>query len=873
MSFYEAFVSAVSVSLQIHLARCQGSIFLGQRTLFTPLHDGVSHEFLSYANSQPSSFISTPTVDITSNGKLILSAKPVFEHSLERVSVSSPVNSGDDIWIAPVGKICRFVSFTKNGQQGTFLGGTGALRETWKSAVCRWLDMFGLQMDDESENWVELEIMTNDLVFGNYFAQAIGISVLPSPVLQIVWPAKYCFRRTYSKPPSSVSDLECFSTNSQSSLEFAESWLLKTQERIQILANKQESPNQVADPPIKPEIPEFPESLARIIRCPNFASQAPLYPTPPDIPGQTNFGLTHPPDSVTSGADGPTHLQKPDHEPSALSNVVMQNNDATSDLTGTSEMYIDNIYDKDDDLFGDLDATELGERDLTEADLNFFDDLDSAQVESVPMENEVSQKTNQREALSSFVNRSSPSPKEMPVVSASLENRGGPNSNHIIATALDTTNENTLVPSEKNQSNHFPQSVGESDAGSVIARPMSPPLSPIEIQKILFPERPATGQTYSRANTKHSLFEPVNFGHKVVSDEKYDVHGRFWFTGNQFQRPTNHNLCVRTYPSTIPTLQSLGDTQNVASSAINTLNAGFEQFGSQLHSHVSSDDSDDSDDSFTFEYETSASLMAGYKRKRSPGDSPGSMTEMDQASDAKLTENCFALVGSFLVDSPKWSLVPNFFISPNAGGHIPIQREEINSLARLVVEQTVQTTLKHEKDGYGKWSENQLSQIPNLIFLDNIAGLGHTEKLDLKGLTVADTQPQASRDNENQFTLPLVSPGYITKIPLPHVRVYRGKYTLEALASLIVFWKIFSLRPLSGEKDCVAYCLHPGNTSEGAGAFLDRMSLVYAGANLGKHTRSTNSGGLLSWELDASKDYTAVMNTLCMTCAKFGMIL
>lgn len=215
-AIYASFITAITGTISLQLIRHHGAVPLGSRTLFTALErDGYESPTIANDSLTSSPSLTTLQVQFTPVGKLTVAFQTIAQHGLSRIH-SPKDNPGEtpdaqpglDVWLSPNGAIARLISVNTSAQ-GAF--GANSLNEgssslsaakrlQWKQSVVEWLKNFGLPIDShEEELWVEVE------TWEPFYARLAGdiwrqneenSSALP--LKRILWPARYCFRRTKS---------------------------------------------------------------------------------------------------------------------------------------------------------------------------------------------------------------------------------------------------------------------------------------------------------------------------------------------------------------------------------------------------------------------------------------------------------------------------------------------------------------------------------------------------------------------------------------------------------------------------------------------------------------------------------------------------
>lgn len=823
-------------------------------------------------------------------GTITVSAQTISQAGILRlcnprdgITPSLIAKPGVDVWLCPNGTIARLV--TANVDPSNALSPNNPLpainsakQIQWKSDVLRWLQNFGLNVGAaDEEPWVEVE------VWEPFFARLAGEAWRQSdenpsmlPLKRMLWPARFCFRRASSSKSSSRVQTSLL----DEPLDFAEQWSTVTGSlNLDAAVNLQNTPiaqepqprDLEMSPSPKVEPTEHIESLSRIAQYPDLQSANLVYPTPPD--GAVPVGPSAPSTSEAM-ADGPDFGISRGHQQSSRRNFedtdspLIQNN-ATGVGTGR--------YDASDeeDLFGEISGRDFGSKGIADADFSFFDDPDFEGMGGDEQSEE-------------FEQAHQPSPGQSYVdPDAMADEVQSPN----LLPEPTITQEEHLSPAHEKPS-ESPDQIKLRDelTQSPIDRApqtISPPLSPIEVKKILFPGTQVAGHTQPTDHRGQGHYLPVTFEHRLGNwDQKYGAAGKFWFS-------TDNPLEDGVQSSTIPTIGLPRRTRGSANgsitkdrSAVGTSVAKIEQ---DLRStSVSSDESDDSDDSVEMLSEPAPTpktipTIPSLKRKRAPSDSdllsiasPAKSMAGNDTNPPSATENSIFL-GNFLANFSDWTFTGYFSAFTPQQHPVLLRREHQLQVAQLLVDQITQSSLKHSLDGHIGLFDLE-SQCSSLQPLEDIRLPGDASKLDLKKYISLQDELFASQSQQPQSQAQPPHKDFpkslIYKLPAPHVRIRRGKEFLEALPPTVSFWETFGLEPAHGAKDISAYCIHPQIASKAADAFLTRFGLLYKSCNLGNHTRGEFSmafeDGLRPWQSESPR-YESMMQVLKGMCEELGM--
>ncbi|KAJ5267127.1 hypothetical protein N7478_009935 [Penicillium angulare] len=881
-AIYASFISAVAGAISLHLIRSHGALPLGSRTLFTAL-ESVGYESPRVDNDSPfsRSCLTTLNAQLNPSGILTISTQTIVQEGLSRLC--SPhddvadllrAQPGTDLWICPNGTVARLVTANIESptapSPGFIVPADAAVKKTqWKSDVTQWLSNFGLYIDSvDEEPWVEIE------VWEPFFARLAGEawrqgeeSQIPLPLKRMLWPARFCFRRTGSQlqrhsnrdswPESFVDD----------PLNFAERW---PSEVDAILANQQTQSVPVLEKPqskdqdmtsSKVENVEGFESLARMAQYPDLPPANLVYPTPPD--GAAAIGMhtinqaENFPDDADSNNLSPAGPMDPKNNPNAR---------LSPDIgIGTGH------YDAsdDEDLFGEMKERDFGSRGITDADFSFFDDPELDDMDDVPT-----------------ARLEEPEPPVL-VEEKPQESVIGNTELDVTATidAPDISEEAVEVkPVEAKQDDAEPpdEPMGSpasraSSSDSASPAIISPPLSPVEVKKILFsgarkddPEK----SNDSRAQQGH--YHPVTFEKKIGDwDHKYGAAGKFWFSSDSLAKGSDSS------PSAIPTIGlphrgRSGGSIARASLATKTASPAVLDDDNQSSLDSESESSDYSDDMVS-EHAQVAPTLVSLKRKRVASDSdlqsaasPAKSAGASDGSANSKVDNC-AFLGNFLANFSDWNFIGYFSTFLVQQLPVLVRKEDQIPIAQLLVDQITQSSLNHTLGGHIGLFDQESESFTWRTYLEEVSFLGVPAKLDLKAYTSLQ-ESSAVAASQQPSNLSLKDP--IVKIPAPHVRIRRGKEYLEALPPAISFWETFDLEPAHGPKDISSYCIHPHAAAKAADVFLNRSGLHYQSCNLGSHSRGDKSmafeNGLKSWG-SGSSNYASMMQSLKGICEELGM--
>lgn len=852
---------------------------LGSRTLFTAV-ERLGYESPRIDNESPLSIpcLTTLSVQLNAPGTLAISSHTISQVGIRRLcspqdDISDVLRAqpGTDLWLCPNGTVARLVTANIESPaasspgiatQGDIL----AKRNQWKQDVKQWLINFGLHADlVDEESWVEVEVwepIVARLAGEAWRQQDENQSALP--LKRMLWPAQFCFRRS---SPSFHSFLQHGSL--EDPLEFSYSW---PSDKISLKLKKGALENAIEEGPTlkDPEMSsprletlEGLESLSRMAQYPDLQTTNIVYPTPPD--GATTVG--------------PTASNVPDifHEDPGFNITPAIPHDIKTQGNFNASINADigtGLYDAsdDDDLFGEMNDRDFGSKGITDADFSFFDDPSFDQIDGdAPI-------TGLRETSQPDLETTVPVDERDDNPDVTDVPARVPSEALNITTTADHGDTRPYQPEPGSLGPvqiTEPMAIDSPSASfpDLKAQTISPPLSPVEIKKILFSG--SQNHDHSSNQDGHSQqghYHPVAFQKRIGDwDQKYGSAGKFSFASG--------NAPISTAESTSNSIPTIGLPHRDRNRTDLSRGASPLAFESRHRSYsVSSDDSGEDSDAITPDHISTAATLPSLKRKRLPSESdiqsvasagkPMSTTE--GTSGSKIENSAF--LGNFLSNFSDWKLVGFFSAFQTPQLPVIVRREDQIAVAQLLADQITQSSLDHQLGGRVGLFGLEGEIIPLRACFEDTDFPGNLTRLDLKGyLSLQDEEILESAQPPKDM-----AKGSLSKISIPHLRICRGKDYLEALPPAVSFWETFGLEPASGPKDVAAYCIHPRGASQAADAFLDRFSLQYQSCNLGNHTRGDKSltfnKGLRLWESEPSS-YASMMHSLQELCEELGLDL
>ncbi|KAH8704950.1 mediator complex subunit 13 C-terminal-domain-containing protein [Talaromyces proteolyticus] len=924
VAIYASFVSAVAGVISLQLIRRFNAIPLGARTLFTSI-DRSFFDDPNIANEDADSLpaLTTLRIEVSPVGKIIVSLHTVYQDGISRLGDPGlmEVNLTDvrpnmDVWLAPNGTVARLI--TVNTEQSTVFAArqtkndansrqiTETKQRFWKDSVVEWMNNVGLPVKcPEEEQWVEVEVSEPFYarLAADYLRQ-MDDSQSSSPLKRILWPSSYCFRRAKSASTTLVDEIDLLVTESDDPVHFAENWLgtAGTRQGKPAAASSilQQIPQTKDLSTPRVDFSEHIESLARVAQYPDLQSASTVYPTPPDgaLASAMNQAASDP-----FGADG--------HEMS-MSQISADGSIARRDqmvkaFGGNAASGLKNelgvatgLYDThgDEDLFGDINDKDFGPKGITDADFNFFDDPEIDDFEPAKPDVEPVQETRQQ-SLPEVTEARSPTEDnfgektqdEIATQPINIDTQSNDEPKAILSVDTNQTN-------QTNQMNQTQNITSDEKAWSLSKQAISPPLSPVEVKRILFSAKNTNERNEgAKKDTKYvdvdpdkkpSRYNSISFQQGLtMSDQKYANSGHFFFTAQKDKPPT------ASFASETPEIPTVGfprgRKQRFTYPNDGRTNGAHQsppmQFLPRSASVSSSDTSFDSSDD-DGERGVSPIRLTNLKRKRPLSEAERSTTSsLERLSiaseiDSQLAkEDSSVFLGNFFSVFTDWSLAGCFSIRQNQYSPVLIRKDDQVQLAQLMVDQLTQSSLSHNIDGSKPAPDLEDDTVSLHTSFDDTT-LGDSERLDLRTLVSmhdniqASVETSVSRMNIQRKDIK----GSIMRLPPPHLRIHRGRDFIEVLPSSISFWETFGLEPANGQKDVSSYCIYPHYSAEGADTFVTRLGLLYSSCNLGKHVRGDKSkafeNGMGMWNIaKGDGSYVRTMQALKNLCEGLGSAL
>ncbi|CRG84467.1 Mediator of RNA polymerase II transcription subunit 13 [Talaromyces islandicus] len=923
---YASFVSAIAGLVSLQLTRRLDAIPLGARTLFTPIERSFfSGPTIADSNANALPALTTLRIELSLTGKAIVSLNTVYQDGISRlggydITDVNPVDMrpNTDIWLAPNGTVARLIAFNaeksnvfaeRQKSDVTTRQFVESRQMLWKDTVVEWMRDIGLTVSSpEEEHWVEVEVSEPFYArfAADYLRQLDDIQSV-SPLKRILWPSRFCFKRAKITSASLIDDIDSLVTDCDDPVNFAENWIGTAGARqgkpVPSTSHMQQTPQNKESSTPRIDFPEQIESLARVAQYPDLQSASTVYPTPPDGALVSAMNQTA---SDAFGSDGhDISMSRPTGDgiyPRRGVQIARNPGDATASRVKNESEVATGLYDTngDEDLFGDIDDKAFGPKGITDDDFNFFDDpeIDDFDMgKDFDMEKPIAEPTQETPQQPQQPQLETVD-IQTPQAGVSIEN---PQDEVIMQPSVNPDPQGDQGPGsvlnvekiETNEHQNIATATPHGKYWNLPEQAMSPPLSPIEVKKILFSTADTDTTDANKdtklidldADKKQSRYDSISFQQGLtMSDQKYSSSGHFFFAAQK------RDIATANPSSEIPLVgfprgrkpththqpEKLNGTQQSPSAT------RIPRSTSVSSSETSFDSSDDD-----YERESSPARLATLKRKRPLSEAERSTTSsLERLSIASETdthftrEDCSVFLGNFFSITTDWSLAGYFAFKQNHYSPVLIRKEDHVQLAQLMVDQLAQSSLSHKIDGCKPTPDLENDTVTLHTPLDDTSVLGENERLDLKTLVSLHDNMQmtmetpSARPNMQRKDVK----GSITKISLPHLHVHRGKDYLDILPSSMSFWETFGLEPANGPKDISAYCIYPHFATEAADAFMTRLGLVYSGCSFGQHVRGDRykpfENGLGAWSIAKGDGaYMRTMQSLKNLCESLGAAL
>ena len=434
------FITAVMGLLSYRLASLHNYIPLNFQTFINPLPSGIEHAAFA---EEKAVWLTTLDISLTTSGSLLIVPKTSREDGLVSVPASiapsdvSGVHVGTELWLAPGGRISRYIGTHLPAQGTTPSQGSrspspfddtrmGSLTSSaqptvnrWKADVVTWLSQKGIFLDAPAaeQGWIWVEVLVTDRR-----EKRISTDKGKHPetdaqvIVPILWPLALCVRRYCAQfdsldrelPDQSVQTTLGSQRQPIDPLAFAQSWYHQKEQRDRDIKANDEA--RLAE-----QITEKVETLTSLgldqARADDSSGRAPsvigptdavdlegasgMHQTPPDgLRGLTGEGpgsvfppepaSTHPPGASPPGEQSADAVAgSRSHSVTYDQNSRRPGPDGKGDASDARKASTATVFELDagnfrtgdgGPTFGHLDEDMFNEIGVTEEDFSFFDD-------------------------------------------------------------------------------------------------------------------------------------------------------------------------------------------------------------------------------------------------------------------------------------------------------------------------------------------------------------------------------------------------------------------------------------------------------------------------------------------------------------------
>ena len=797
----DAFLCSVVGKVNRTISGSGQAIMLNPRTL-------VVYSPAKSNGVRSSSAISNHSIDYVASidlenagGNLVVSVRQV--HNVEVNCASQMLQAGIkandledlDAWLAPCGRPARLKAISSGSDHMSARNDLtpDALRQAiMKDCVTSRLLDHGIPVSKD-ERWINATIIVQNEPPASEEpdeGKEQNLQILRS----ILWPSSLIFstRRPNIQGDSSV---EIGSNKIYDPLKAAEMWFTASAARADKVGKRKAA--KVAEQVQKDRLAleamhreDAPATSPTVIRSyTDVNSAAAIYPTPPD--GQ----LSH----VTPGVSSMDGAGVTPGDPTDLSRLTQsetQNEDI--EMEDSNEVTGPGFF--NDDLFEDKpgENSESGEMD-NDPDWDFFDEPDAqAERKAGPDDMDDGDQENEDTLMED------------------TEPAAGLNQ-ETISDEIQTPRAG--VRDQQLDNKHEMQTQGSVEAGP-LAADMSIPASSKEISSTSGPEeanpalekRRESGRDSSRDETDNQFSNPSQ-------DAKYGKEGgRFWF-GQRAADASNDQVQKRLALS--KKLKS-GETGRILEPKLGQRKDDDSSDGTRTPSSSGSTPFDSSE--MFSEDDTANDPWTTLKRKWTETAEVTSPTEqlLDESERRSLEAEYGKILDSLFEEVGQWPM--DTALQPaSIEGQSSKRTEDEVQLAQLLVDQISQSFILHN---FGQKTSNETTEALLGLWKSVGSSFGSFQRPTLQQLFQICT---SSGETENTYAT----------FQTPKIRVKRGDKELEALPSLLRFWETFALQPAGGTRNVTAFCMQPpiDPMAETCTAFLQQISQVYQGCNLGNHQR------------------------------------
>ncbi|KAL8692987.1 MAG: hypothetical protein Q9218_002104, partial [Villophora microphyllina] len=701
----------------------------------------------------------------------------------------------------------------------------------------------------------------------------------------ILWPACACLIQALESSPTQDDVLQRISLGTfVDPLTKVEQWFLGRTARAEAAEarRKEDAERRFKENRQAETIPEQTDdtTIDRIAQTSQYLSAqeaSGIYPTPPDGMAALTQGSYEVHDT-----NGPNTTEAQGNAPSMKHAAELHSPDAAS-----LEVDVQRRHSESHDLFGGLDTDMFEANDLTEADLNFFDEpdevLDQMSLDAVP--------SNIQSKGSGTETRQPSSQERAPEI---VHTNGSSNAeDDRTDTALQIAN--ALGPTSKSDAS--PISPASDDLGDAASEATSANSScrsdssnhVLQTSIDGHEEKPASKEKRSTFNHVSPMTRVQNF------DEKYRQQGIYAASSPKdlkASRPTQDNGALN---STLPRIGALPD-----SSGPSTISPDGMQDMAYVHRGRFPWDTDvvdtSSSESASAQEESKMSPNSSKKRKRASSmesDSPATPAlsdRLNETASGDLSHTDTAAKGTSHYHQTLDDILDYLDDSPTATGNVYIGNDQaFIQVAQFVAEQRIlqngfmQCVSLSPKSCYDLHTSHQFKDSSAALKNAVEKVLPGAQPCNLKALLDLGLGHSLDASAKNQLNSPSQLRSRVAKNPgdalyktqAPYLGVQRGKEPMEVLPPALYFWEELGLGPVQQDKNIVAYMIYPNNepVRDAASAFLLTIGTCYQSCKFGRHVCGTQPGnhgeGLIPMPV-SSADPQSVFKGLDEVCERLG---
>jgi mediator of RNA polymerase II transcription subunit 13, fungi type len=851
---YRLFMSAILCMAKSVLRHDESLISLGPNTFLVRTQLDITQENEGTSEMADSWRLAMINTQLLSDGQTLAFITQNVPAAFKRVStissrdgMSPRIEKPSKVLLAVSGQYARY----NGGYTGSLLISTDALDDEnsaelkessvkkakqwiWQTAVTEWLAQHEISnLNIEAESWIEVELPLCAVDKDEPQSPEGSERTAHFVWKPILWPASLCFVNTGDdreeiRPRSLLQTLD-------DPLRFVQDWATSAADRESALKTEEE---EATETPMQTEridhldgthnnIHFDASQYFRRVTSLDGQAAAAIYPTPPD--GM----LSH----VTPGVFPGDGIAATPGEGTTTAGQVALDMEMV-DPAGVGEAIGSGLY--DEDLFDDVPGEKFGEAEMAdEPNWDFFDepDVDMMQ-EAEEVDFEVPEKVTQH-SISNLDHTADLRNTTLDVVDPSRPDIAHTNE-------METQDSHGLpVPQEDFRSSDGSMKV-EAFSEVAKARAASPPLSPADVRKKLFPNMAGNvpgplqqkdADALHRRSLLDDRLQKNDFQPDLrIADDRYSASGLFWFD------PEGANEGPKTKVEGIQTgIPVMGLPRKKP--AVSTQRDADEPEPPSPSSSSPEDTDFDSSEFFSdHEKNPSPGKRDGYLGESIPASPEAVEDALDADTESKFREEVGRLLDILRpeINEQDVSSSHRSLRKPSVPT-LPVTREDFLTVAQVLVDQVSQ--------GFFDFGFHSPSTTESLSRHEEIFGqiksvYKDATELGLHKLAEVCVGPEIS-DEDKQ----------LVEIPSPFIRIARGETELDALPTIQPFWETLGLQPVSGKKNIAALCIYPSAThvQEGSVAFLQRLSDIYATCNLGSHTTSNLSEvtgtGLFGWEI------------------------